>query len=165
MHRVYRLSKTGAKLPKHYSYGPVRSAADRRPGFEAFKGPIYSVAFTIGAEPWTLTEGDFTPSAGYHQMLLIDVHRFYRHAETADTCWFVILPEDVEAVRSLPVRELHAWLRQHAACVGTNGELSREAVVTWVQYNRASVEAWLDQHSQSEPVEFIETLDERPTGD
>jgi hypothetical protein len=157
MHRAYRLSTIGAKLPRHYSYGPIQTAANCRAGFEAFKGPIYSIANSIGPAIGALSESDFTPSVGYDLLLLIDV-RNYRGHEWAPWTWFVILPEDVGALRSLAVRDLHAWLREHPACLGADGQLSREAVVAWVRDNKNEVEAWLEQRSQEEPTEFIETF-------
>jgi hypothetical protein len=158
MTRVYRLSTVGAKLPKHHRYGPARTAQECEPGFEVFKGPIYSIANTIGPALGSLGEGDFTPAAGFNHMLLIDVRAFHGHRWVRDT-WFVILPDDVEGVRRLAVADLHSWLRQQAACVSPDGQLDRDAVVAWVGNNRNLVERWLEEHSEAQPVEFVETLD------
>jgi hypothetical protein len=157
MPRVYRLSKIGEKLPLRYSYREVRNADDCRPGFEVYKGPIYSIANSVGPAIGALSEGDFTPSAGYNLILLIDVRNFRSH-EWAPWTWFVVLPEEVEAVRSLAVADLHAWLRQQPACIGADGHLDRDAVIAWVSANKSLVESWLYEHSTEQPIDFTETI-------
>jgi hypothetical protein len=157
MMRVYRLSKIGAKLPRKHSYGPATSPDACQSGFEAFKGPIFSIANSIGPASGSLGEGDFTAAAGYDLMLLIDVRNLRGHAWNPFT-WVVISPSDVEAVRVLAVADLHAWLCQQPACVGPDGQLCRKAVEEWVKANKVLVESWLDQHSQNQLVEFEETI-------
>jgi hypothetical protein len=159
--RVYRLSQIGPRLPRHHRYGPVRTADDRIPGFEVFKGPIYSIAATIGYAEGSIVAGHFTPADGYDLMLVIDVHKAYSPQWGFDT-WSLIHLDDVEAVRSLPVADLHAWLRQQPACLGPDGHLSRDAVITWVSNNKQAVESWLEQHSESQPIQFTETIDADP---
>jgi hypothetical protein len=128
-----------------------------QPGFEAYKGPIYSIANTIGPTPDSLGEGNFTPAEGYDLMLLIDVRALRGHIWNPYS-WVVISAAHVEGVRSLSVKDIHAWLREQPTCVGPDGHLSREAVVAWVSSNKGFVESWLEQHSQEEAVEFTETF-------
>jgi hypothetical protein len=90
-------------------------------------------------------------------MLLIDVRNFRGH-EWAPWIWFVVLPEDVLAARSLAVADLHAWLRQQPACLGAGGQLGRDEVVAWVSANKPLVESWLEEHSTKQPIEFVETF-------
>jgi hypothetical protein len=68
------------------------------------------------------------------------------------------MPEDVEAVRSVPVADIYAWLRQYPECMGSDGQLSWEAIEAWVWKNRSMVESWLADHSQIEAIEFIDTI-------
>src|SRR5712692_8828593 len=104
---VYRLSKIGAKLPRHHSYGSATSRNHCDPGFEVYKGPIYSIANTIGPARGSLGEGDFTPASGYHLLLLIEVRTFQGHRWNPFT-WFVVQTQDVESMRSVKVADLHA---------------------------------------------------------
>jgi hypothetical protein len=161
MRRVYRLSKIGPKLPRNHSYCRAETAAACQPGFEVFIGPIYSIANTVGPALGSLGEGDFTPAAGYGQILLIDVRACQVHSWNPFT-WLVILPHDVEEVRGLAISDLHSWLREQPECIDSNGRLVRDAVVKWVRNNLALVESWLDQHSQQHPVEFTDTIGAQP---
>jgi hypothetical protein len=111
MMRFYRLSQNGPRLPRHDSYTRAASAADTSPGFEVINGPMVAVSRTVGSPEFSMGSGDFTPGAGYHHFLLIDV-RAYKGHRTPGVAWSVIMPEDVEAVRSIPVADIHAWLRQ-----------------------------------------------------
>jgi hypothetical protein len=122
-----------------------------------YKGPVYSIANTIGPALGALGEGDFTPSAGYDLLLLIDVRAFQGHRWNPFT-WFVVQTEDVERVRSVRVASLHAWLIQQAPCLGTEGQLNRDSVVSWISDRKEFVESWLEQNSQEEPIEFTDTI-------
>ncbi len=157
MPRFYRLSKIGARLPKRHNYGPATTAEDCQPGFEVFKGPISSIANTIGPALGTLGEGDFTPGAGYDLLLLIDARASQQHSWNPFS-WLVLLPDAVEQVRSLVVVDLHAWLGEQPECLGIDGELDREAIVAWVQSNQAPVERRLEENSQPQQVAFIDTI-------
>jgi hypothetical protein len=101
--------------------------------------------------------GDFSPGAGYHHFLLIDVRAYTGHP-TPGVAWSVIMPENVEAVRSIAIGDIHAWLRQYPECMGPDGQLSWNAIEAWVLKNRSMVESWLGDHSQVEAIEFIDTL-------
>src|SRR5262245_15726969 len=127
MKRVYRLSMIGARLPLHHRYGPATTIDGCEPGFEAFKGPIFSLANSIAPAPGSLGEGDFTPAAGYHELLLIDVRAVQAHKWNPFT-WIVVLTPDVAGVRSVAISELHSWLRQQTECLSHDGQLSREQV-------------------------------------
>jgi hypothetical protein len=135
----------------------VRTRDDLIPGFEVFKGPIYSIASTIGFTEGSITTGYFTPADGYELMLLIDVRKAYAPRWGGHT-WARIELDDVEGVRSIRVADLHAWLRENPECLGPDGKLNRDAVIAWVQGNKDAVESWLEQHSQSHPIEFVDTL-------
>jgi hypothetical protein len=160
MERVYRLSKIGTRLPRRYRYGPAASPDRCQPGFEVFKGPVYSIANSIGPALGSLGEGDFTPAAGYSLMLLIDVSAYKGHPWVPGT-WFVILPDDVIGVRSVEVAKLHSWLREQPECLAIDGQLRRDPVIEWATKNKAFAESWLEEHSRKEGIEFKETI-ERP---
>jgi hypothetical protein len=156
--RCYRLSKIGAKLPLRHNYAQS-VAGEGADGFEVFKGPIYSLANSIGPAVGSPGEGDFTPAAGYDLLLLIDAElsKWRAHSWNQGP-WVVISPSDVQAVRSLEVAVVHSWLREHPACVGPDGQLSRDAVVSWVRANQELVERWLEEQSAPCPIDFVETL-------
>jgi hypothetical protein len=157
MPRFYRISKNGAMLPRRHSYSRVYKEEDAQPGFEVFKGPIYSLANTVGPAIGALTEGDFTPNAGYHHFLLIDVTAYQGH-QWAPWTWLIVQPEAVTAVYSLAVTESHDWLRQQNECLDSARWLDRERVATWVTSNLAHVEQWLAEHAQPASIQFADTL-------
>jgi hypothetical protein len=158
MKRFYRLSQNGPRLPRHHSYTRAARAADTTPGFEVINGPMVAVSRTVGSPVFSMGSGDFTPDNGYHHFLLIDARAFRVHPAPG-VAWSIIMPEDVEAVRSIPVTDIHTWLRQNPDCMGPAGQLSWEAIEVWVSKNRSMVESWLADHSQIELIEFIDTIE------
>src|SRR5712692_4961542 len=146
MKRFYRLSSIGPTLPRHHSYIPVACSDDARPGFEVINGPMIAVSRTVGSPESSMGSGDFTPGNGYDHFLLIDVRAFKGHP-TPGVAWSIIMPEDVEAVRSIPVADIHTWLRQYPECMAPDGQLSWEAVEACVRKNRSIVETGRAVHS------------------
>jgi hypothetical protein len=157
MTRFYRLSKYGPRLPRRHSYTRVTRSADASPGFEVINGPMVAVSRTVGSPEFSVGSGDFTPRAGYHHLLIVDVRAFKGHLMPG-VAWSIIMPEDVEAVRSIAVADIHRWLRQYPECIGRDNQLSWESIEAWVLKNREMVESWLTDHSQIEAIEFIDTI-------
>lgn len=156
--RVYRLSKIGPRLPRTYRYGPAEKADDCRPGFQAYKNLPSLIANSIGAIELSTDSAHMTQAEGYNLVLMIDV-RSARNDEWNFRSQVVVSLQDVKNVRSLAVGDLHAWLRDQPACLSTDAQLNRDAVITWVTDNRGMVESWMDLHSEQQPVEFTETLE------
>src|SRR5262249_11863987 len=82
---------------RHHSYGRVRTSNNCIPGFGVFKGPVFSIAATIGYAEGSLVAGYFTPAAGCDLMLLIDVRKAY--SPHAAATWRRRRPEEPSGFR------------------------------------------------------------------
>ena len=147
----------GARLPVSHRYGPVEGGHEPEPGFEVWTSLVSLIGSTFAPIEGSVVAGFFRPQDGYTTLLVIDASELI-WSQLAKTWWIVREQAHVRGVRSVPVSDLHYWLRQQADCLDDDGELDQERVMTWVRENAETVLAWIEQQSVPEKIAFIDTL-------